>query len=85
MLAIPCRVLLPPALKRRCLRSHRIPPPLGPSIAVPIGGTQHRAKLQISSGDTKQRFGFRTQQMLECAIQVAKADKLNSSYLAQGT
>lgn len=43
------------------------------------------SKQQLSSGHTMQCFGFTMQQMLECAIQVAKADKLNSSYLAQGT
>lgn len=43
------------------------------------------SKQQLSSGHTMQCFGFTMQQMLECAIQVAKADKLNCSYLAQGT
>lgn len=52
---------------------------------VAAGHCWHQAKQQISSGCTMQCFGFIMQQMLECAIQVAKADKLNSSYLAQGT
>lgn len=52
---------------------------------VTAGHCWHQVRQQISSGCTTQYFGFITQQMLECAIQVAKADKLNSSYLAQGT
>lgn len=52
---------------------------------VTAGHCWHQVRQQISSGCTTQYFGFIMQQMLECAIQVAKADKLNSSYLAQGT
>lgn len=52
---------------------------------VTAGHCWHQVRQQISSGCTTQYFGFIMQQMLECAIQVAKADKLNSAYLAQGT
>lgn len=40
---------------------------------------------QEPAGCAGQDLGCTPQQALECAIQVAKADKLDSSYLAQGT
>lgn len=53
-----------------------------PVAAGTAGPCWHRAEQQTPS---TQYFGFIMQQTLECAIQVAKADELNGSYLAQGT